>query len=160
VAVGDATKKSEARNARARYVLNVQPTRLAVDFYPEGGMLVAGTANRVFFRIRAAEGDAPASARIAVRAGDRTGYRSLADESLGAFTIPPKAKEALTLQFVSPKQADQRVSYEEIGIAKGGVVIRGLAVQTGGGPVRLSLENQGEPRLVQIVVTCRSEVVA
>lgn len=163
VAVGEARAGDAKKDtARARYVLQVQPTRVAVDFYPEGGMLVAGTPNRVFFSIRAAEGDAPASARIAIRAGDKTVYRSFAEESLGVFSVTPKegAKEGITVQFLSPKQADQRVSYGEIGIASGGVVIRGLGVQTGGGPVRLSLENLGEPRLVQLVVTCRSEVVA
>ena len=64
VEYGDDTKN---RATVSRGIV-VEPNRVVVEFFPEGGRLIAGTENRVFYRVRTPEGSSAASARIAIEA--------------------------------------------------------------------------------------------
>lgn len=152
-----ADKKDKAKLVRE---LQVQPARVVVDFYPEGGRLIAGTPNRVFYRVRAPDDNAPTAARFTIEAGTSTIFDTKSESTVGSFVVTPDAKVAYSLKIVSPGKGDVRDPFASLGIQNQGIVLRGDAVQAGPGPLRVSLENRGEPRLIQIIATSRGQVVA
>jgi hypothetical protein len=77
--------------------------RLAVTFYPEGGVLAAGLENRVFFEARTADGK-PADIRGTIL--DRSGTEVVAVETthagMGSFNFAPAGGEQYRLKIGSP----------------------------------------------------------
>lgn len=147
-------------NATVVRELQVQPSQVVVEFFPEGGRLIAGTPNRVFYRVRAPEGDATASARFVLEAGTKRIYDSQTETSVGSFSLTPDPKTFYTLKILSPRQGDLRNPFASLGLQTEGLLVRGESVQKGGRPLKLVLENRGSDRVVQMVATCRGQVVA
>jgi hypothetical protein len=139
--------------------VRVQPSQVGVEFLPQGGQLIAGVKNRVYFRVLAPEGDA-ASARIAIHSSQGPVFDSRGEVSYGSFYFTPDVKERYTLKIVSPKQADIKDPFAKLGIRDAGILIGGDTMQSATGPIKLTLENRGGERLVQLVATCRGEIVA
>src|SRR5262249_38038496 len=59
---GDSAKlafllREGAASKKISQAIPLAPTRLAVDFFPEGGELVEGVPNRVYYRVRSAWGE-------------------------------------------------------------------------------------------------------
>ncbi|MEI7686480.1 MAG: MG2 domain-containing protein [Planctomycetota bacterium] len=147
-------------NAKVLRDLQVQPSQVVVEFFPEGGRLIAGTRNKIFYRVRAPEGDAVANARFVVNAGAKRLFDSGADASVGSFEFVPETDTAYSLKILSPRQAEIRDPFAPQGVQAQGLLVRGASVQNGGGPLQVALENRGADKLVQIVATSRGQVVA
>ena len=77
--------------------------KLAVTFYPEGGVLAAGLENRVFFQARTADGK-PADIRGAVldRSGTEVATVETTHAGMGAFSLVPVGGEQYRLKIGSP----------------------------------------------------------
>ena len=92
---------------------------LSVDFYPEGGELIAGLPNRVYFQARTPAGK-PADlegvildpqkrevARIQTLTDDR---EPGINQGLGSFVFTPQAKKRYSLRIESPMGIDRQFS--------------------------------------------------
>lgn len=165
----------------------LEPTEFAVDFYPEGGDLVAGVKNRVFYRVRSRTG------RPVVGEGQvilLTGKNDVIDSSyqmgLGYLDFTPDPRERYTVRVTTPTKVETLGIHDEnaaslvgsagwfagpfarLGIRREGVVMqvtdpaddhapRAVGVQ--GAPIRVTLRRQGPPAKVLLVAHCRGQVV-
>jgi hypothetical protein len=89
---------------------------VAVQFFPEGGDLVAGLPARVYFQAQGAQGQPAAVEGVVVDRQGREAARlptagargNLAQRlGVGVFTLKPAAGESYVLRLTSPKGADQ-----------------------------------------------------
>ena len=151
-------EKKERAEAWAN--LKVVPTKLAVDFHPEGGRLVAGAKNRVYYRVRTPLGEtALPEGRVVLRASKDVLYDSERPKSVGVFEFVPDVKEKYQFRVAAPTEGKVDDPFAGLGIQKDGVLVRGPGVQSGDQPIRLDLENVGRGRLLQVLTSCRGEIV-
>ena len=66
--------------------------------------------NRVFYRVRASEGDAAASARFAVHSSKGPLAETNTETGVGSFLMTPDPKETYTLKIASPMPCGTKAS--------------------------------------------------
>jgi hypothetical protein len=141
--------------------------RLRVDFYPEGGDLVAGVSNRVYFAARTPLGK-PAEMRG--RIFDRNGKvvaepQTFADEKtpeanqgMGAFTFTPEAGQSYELQIVTPAGIPYKVELPKV--KADGVV---LSIEShslnSAEPIKATVRSAGGKRRLLVAAYCRGRFV-
>ncbi len=160
---GDAKMKQELRA-----VVPLTPTEYDVDFFPEGGDLIAGVPNRVYFRVRAKTG-APITSDgrlILWMKGKDGSLHILVDEAyqlgLGQFEFTPDVKETYTVRVTTPNTtAEITQPFAKLGgIRMAGVVLHvAKAVGSQGEPIRMTIRQQGPPRKLLLVAQCRGQIV-
>lgn len=141
----------------------VMPSRLDVDFYPEGGDLVAGVAQRVYFRVRAPSGETAApDGKWSLHSTKGLIFESKPGESLGAFTFTPDAQESYTLRVPAGSGVgENKKPFEALGIQAEGVVLHvANSVAAEGEAARLALKCEGPEQKLLAVATCRGQIVA
>lgn len=81
-----------------------RPGRVAVRFYPEGGELVAGLENRVYFSARDSLGN-PIAIRGTVHdsEGQPVAFLETTSEGRGTFSFSPRSGERYRLQVLHPE---------------------------------------------------------
>jgi hypothetical protein len=141
----------------------IAPSRLEIDFYPEGGDLVAGLPQRVFFRVRTPAGETMApDGAFTLRSSEGVIYQSKHGESLGSFTFTPDAQQAYSAEI--PTGAGVGVIKEpfaKLGVKSEGVVVHATnSVAREGDSVRLELARRGTDRQLLAVANCRGQIVA
>ncbi len=78
-----------------------------IDFYPEGGELIAGVENRVYFQARRADGK-PADITGKLMMGSKGGYDVKTEhEGRGSFTFKPLADNRYWLSLTEPAGIDK-----------------------------------------------------
>src|SRR5439155_18794977 len=91
--------------------------KINVEFFPEGGELVADVLNRIYFRARTALGEpAEFEGRIRNAQGKEVAtIKTTPDKNnpgqklgLGVFTLIPEAGQKYTLEIPSPKGGDKK----------------------------------------------------
>src|SRR5262249_21277470 len=133
-------KVEKQRAVAAAAPLRVVPSRLEVEFHPEGGRLIAGVTNRVYYRVRTPVGETVApDGHVILFSSDDILYDSEREQSAGVFEFVPDPAENYSLRISSPMQMDIDHPFADIGIHKEGVLVRGAGVQSG--PIHLTLEN-------------------
>jgi hypothetical protein len=148
------------RKIEASASLRVVPSKLAVDFHPEGGRLVAGVANRVYYRVRTPLGETVApEGRVILMSSTAVIHDSEREQSAGVFDFVPDPKEKYQLRITAPMQGQVDDPFAGLGIRPEGVLLLGDGVQPGDRPIRLDVENVGRSRLLQVITTCRGEIV-
>jgi hypothetical protein len=155
-------KDSQSTPKIVRSIL-VMPSRLEVDFYPEGGDLVAGIAQRVFFRVRAPNGDTAApDGKWSLHSTKGVIFESKPNESVGAFTFTPDANEAYTLRVPAGSGvSENKKPFESLGIKTEGLVLHvANSVAAEGEAARIDLKRQGPEQRLLAVATCRGQIVA
>jgi hypothetical protein len=160
---GDAKPKQELRA-----LVPLTPTEYDVDFYPEGGDLIAGVQNRVYFRVRARTG-APITSDgrlILWMKGKDDSLQIIADEAyqlgLGQFEFIPDVKETYTVRVTTPNTtAEVTDPFAKLGgIRTAGVVLHvAKAVGNQEEPIRMTIRQQGPPRKLLLVAQCRGQIV-
>src|SRR5262249_2634207 len=81
----------------------VIPSRLTVDFYPEGGELIEGIPTRVYYRVRTPSGEpATPDGHVIVLSGKEVLLDSR-NEAVGVFPLTPEAGDDYTLRVTWPK---------------------------------------------------------
>lgn len=144
------------------------PGEPRVEFFPEGGDLIAGLPNRVYFQARTAT-DRPAELRGQVV--DDTGKRALevstlhhadlpgVNRGLGSFTFTPEVGRTYELTVPGPSGATHRFRLPPV--KSDGVV---LHVPTGttrpGEPIRARLQATGGERTLLVGAYCRGRLLA
>lgn len=153
--------KSETKIIRT---INIAPSRLEVDFYPEGGELVAGVSQRVYFRVRTPSGETAApNGKLELR-GDKQGliFESNIWASFGSFLMSADANETYSLRVPVGKDViDVKDPFQKLGIKSSGVVLNATnSVAKEGEPVRLDMRRRGIDSKLAVIATCRGQVVA
>ena len=141
--------------------------RLRVDFYPEGGDLIAGLPNRVYFAARTPLGKpAEMRGRILDGAGEVAAeLQTFADEKapeanqgMGSFTFIPKSGQSYQLQIDAPAGIPYKVDLPQVRAE--GVV---LAVESGltnsAELIKAKVWSAGAKRRLLIAAYCRGGFV-
>ncbi len=142
-------------------VVPLEPTDLDIDFFPEGGDLIAGVSNRVYYRIRAKGGAPVTSAGSVILWTNKDVIDSTYQLGLGYFDFTPELKGAYTIRITSPVQTIEiQDPFARLGIRPAGVVLHlPTAVGKQGDSIRLTIRNQGPARRLLLVAQCRGQVV-
>ncbi len=141
------------------------PSRLAVDLLPEGGDLIAGVPNRVYYQVRSALGEpVNPEGRVIVLSSSDVLLDSAPGEGAGSFTFTPKAGDTYTVRITTPDgvpPADLPDPFAGLGGARddGLVLHTPQPVAAEGEPVAVVLRNPGPPRRVLLVAQCRGQFV-
>ena len=147
------------------------PTNFTIDFFPEGGELIAGVPNRVFYRVQSGSG------RPVVGHGQvmllTAGKDEIVDSTyhlgMGYLDFVPHPKEVYTARITTPTKIENvKAPFANLGIRSEGVVIQVAdlgadrapkAVGNQGDPIRLTLRQQGPSRKLLLLAQCRGQIV-
>lgn len=144
-------------------VIPLTPSDYTVDFFPEGGDLIAGVPNRVFYRVRSKSGEPfTGDGRVILKNSTADIANTEFKLGLGYFDFTPEAKEAYTVRLAMPaKIVDMAKPFDALGgIRAEGVVLHvPRAVGREGDPIRLVVRRQGGPRKLVLLANCRGQVV-
>jgi hypothetical protein len=146
------------------------PTDFTIDFFPEGGDLIAGVPNRAFYRVRSKSGE-PVTGKGQVML--LTGKNDIVDSSyqlgMGYLDFIPNAKETYTVRITTPAKIENvPAPFTKLGIRPEGVVIQVAdfgeervpkAVGSQGDPIRLTIRQQGPARKLLLLAQCRGQIV-
>jgi hypothetical protein len=146
-----------------RGVVPIEPTDYDIDFFPEGGDLIAGVLNRVYYRLRSTSGDAVTSdGQVMLMTGKNEIVDSRYQLGMGYFDFTPDTKETYTVRITTPvKPAEIKQPFARLGgIRPAGVVLHiPSAVGKQGDAIRLTLRNQGPARKLLLAAQCRGQIV-
>jgi Putative zinc-finger len=153
-------KLGKKQQVEASASLRVVPSKLEVEFHPEGGRLIAGVTNRVYYRVRTPLGETAApEGRVILLSSNAVIHDSDRDESAGFFDFVPDRKEKYQLRITGPMKGQIDDPFAGLDFETEGVVIDGMSVQAGDRPIELRIRNVGRARLLQVLTTCRDEIV-
>lgn len=142
----------------------VAPSQLEVDIYPEGGELIAGLQQRVFFRVRTLSGETAApDGALTLHSSKGLIAESKPGQSLGSFTFTPDPKETYTLRLPTGSGISEiKNPFEKLGIKAQGVVLRvpESVAPEANKSVRLEVQQAGPARQLLAVASCRGQVIA
>jgi hypothetical protein len=146
-------------------------TNFAIDFFPEGGDLIAGVQNRVFYRVRSTTGQ-PVSGDgqvMLLTAGKSDIVDSTYKLGMGYLDFVPHPKESYTANITTPTKIEMvKDPFARLGMRSEGVVIQiadlcderaPKAVGNQGEPIRVTLRQQGPTRKLLLVAQCRGQIV-
>jgi hypothetical protein len=144
--------------------LAVVPSRLAVDLFPEGGDLVAGVPNRVYYRVRTPHGEpVNPEGRVIVLSGTDVLLDSAPGAGSGSFVFTPQPGDSYSVRITDPGKG--AIALPDPITRVGGVHKDGLvlhvpeAVAAEGEPVEVILRNAGPGRRVLLAAECRGQFV-
>jgi hypothetical protein len=146
------------------------PTDFTIDFFPEGGDLIAGVLNRAFYRVRSKSGE-PVTGEGQVML--LTSKNEIVDSSyqlgMGYLDFVPNVKDVYTVRITTPAKVENLPApFAKLGIRPEGVVIQVAsrddervpnAVGNQGDPIRLTLRQQGPARKLLLLAQCRGQIV-
>lgn len=138
----------------------IRVENVAVDFYPEGGDLVAGIPSRVYFHSHDALGRPVAVQGQVVdgRGGEVANFETQ-HEGRGLFRLTPQEAETYSLRITEPGDANTTAKLPAAN-ARGGVVMDcGAGVFEGDQPVTLRLRAQTPPTELLVAANCRGALV-
>jgi hypothetical protein len=139
-----------------------------IEFFPEGGDLVAGLDNRVYFRVRTPQGQPADLQGALVDSHDREVVRVQTVRakgrpapscSLGVFTLRPQAGEVYRLRVTSPENTDIRAVLPPAQ-ATGLCLSLPAAVVRPDEPIRAVLQQSGPLRQLVVGLFCHGRLVA
>jgi hypothetical protein len=154
--------------AKAQTVVKPVPS-LDVEFFPEGGPLVAGLPNRVYFRARAAGQAMDLRGSILDKEGrtvvikDQHGHETrelvtAGQQGLGFFEFTPRAGESYSLQVRVHADVKNRPTLPLVQPV--GVVMRvSEGVSREGEPITLRVTKQGIRQGLIVAASCRGRLV-
>jgi hypothetical protein len=146
----------------------IETGQLRVDCYPEGGDLIAGVPNHVYFQVRNQAGEAvDGEGQLLDSAGKPVQtFRTFSDETeakasrgMGRFSFTPQLNETYRIRMTRP--ADTQVNLQLPAARPTGVAMHAKkSLLMAGEPLQLELSNQGQPRELVISVYCREVMIA
>jgi hypothetical protein len=146
--------------------IRVVPPLPQGEFFPEGGDLVAGLPNRVFFRLHVPDG-LPAGLSAVVEDAqqrevvklvlDGEGAKALPQQVLGVFTFTPKKGELYRVRLTAGDQQLDRLPLPQA-VAGGVTLTASAGVVQANEPLRIQVRAT-ERRQVLVLATCRGRTV-
>ncbi len=132
-----------------------------VEFYPEGGDLVAGVKTKVYYRVSAADPkDQSGSLTLLSSQGKLPDSRYV--NGLGSFEFTPDLQETYTVQLQSIHSGNTKLAnpFQKLGIKAEGLVLQVRdSIGKEGDAITVRLHNQGNPRRVLLLAECRGQMV-
>lgn len=136
------------------------PNQVQVDFYPEGGDLVAGVENRVYFHAHDLDGRPVAMrGRVLANDGRQVAVAATQYEGRGAFRYTPQEGVTQTLAVDDPSNIQTQLTLPAVPPKSRLVLDAGAGVFDGPGPLRLRLRSQHPPGEFVVVAHCRGVTV-
>jgi len=134
--------------------------KVKVDFYPEGGDLVAGLANRVYF---AAEDPAGEPVHVEGQVVDGAG-RFVAEiktvkEGRGSFMLTPEKGETYQLKIAKPGNVENMPTLPAVSALRSVVLSTGAGVFAPSDPLSISLTSTESKVPLVLTATCRGTAV-
>ncbi len=157
IKVGDGAKQREIHME-----MPVAPSEFSVDFFPEGGDLIAGVENRVYYRVRSKSGESiNGDGSVILLSSKNDVVDSPYQLGMGYFDFVPATKESYTVRITTPVKTETVADpFGSLGIRTDGVVVHvPNAVGNQGEPIRLTLRQQGPARKLLLVANCRGQIV-
>src|SRR5581483_9103945 len=144
------------------------PSAVELSFYPEGGELVAGVPNRVYFQAATAAGRPVAVEGSLVTAQDRRRVLARAatltdaeepglSQGLGVFTFTPRAGERYLFRIEAPTRPNR--DYYLPAVKPSGVVLH-LPQAVADGAITAELYSAGQDRSLLVGAYCRGRLLA
>ncbi len=150
------------KNPRLVQTIPVVPAEKIIDFFPEGGELIAGVPNKVYYRVRTPQGDpVDPDGHVILLSSKDVLFDSQRNEGQGSFTFTPVDGETYAVR-VTDAGAVQEIEnpFQNLGLKSQGVVLHLPHAVTGAAePFTAVLRCQGPPRKVLLVATCRGQIV-
>ncbi len=149
-------------NKKVVQPIPVVPTEKTVDFFPEGGDLVAGVSNRVYYRVRSPRGEpVDPDGHVIILASKEVLHDSERHQALGSFTFTPDPKEKYSVRITGADSVTEiRDPFQKLGIKTDGIVLHAPeAVVQEGEPLKIVLRNPGPSRRLWLQTVCRGQVV-
>jgi hypothetical protein len=144
--------------------LAVVPARLTVDVYPEGGDLVPGVPNRVYYQVRSPRGEpVNPDGRVIILSGSDVLLDSAPGEGAGSFTFTPQPRDSYSVRITGADGESSELPDPFVRL--GGPRENGLAlyapqaVASENDPLAVVLRNAGPARRVLVVAQCRGHSV-
>ncbi|MEM9346284.1 MAG: alpha-2-macroglobulin family protein [Planctomycetota bacterium] len=135
----------------------LQTVDLAI--YPEGGDLVAGVENKVYFEAKTPFGKpADISGDVLNRQGDKVAKFETTHEGRGRFSFTPKADEAYTLRVTKPSSVTEVFVLPEA-LVKGAVFTTSKGVYSQKEQIDITINNK-ERFIHSLTIRQRERVVA
>lgn len=155
--VGDGKMQREVRGE-----IQLAPTEFSIDFFPEGGDLIAGVENRVYYRVRSKAGEpVTGDGSVILLSTKNEVVDSTYQLGMGYFEFTPHAKETYTVRITTPVKTETVANpFAKLGIRTDGVVVHvPNAVGGQGDAIRLTLRHQGPARKLLLVAQCRGQII-
>jgi hypothetical protein len=143
--------------------------KLNVEFFPEGGWLVAGVPNRVYFQVHTTLGK-PAELTGHIEDADGEAVKDVvvqtlndpdhpgANQGMGAFIFTPKARVHYELNIDAPSGIEGK--YELPPVQDDGVAMSiPEGVTPANQPLKVALSNAGEDRTLLVGAYCRGRLL-
>jgi hypothetical protein len=140
--------------------IEVTPREWTVDFFPEGGDLVVGAPQRVYFRVHTLSGE-PLEPEGTIALFDDHGKLFESDQGIGVFTLKADADANYQVE-ISPKKGMKRKmpAFANLPIQREGLILHvPSVVQAEGKAVDVVLHNMHAPRPLLVTATCRGQMV-
>lgn len=145
-----------------RQPIPLEPRQLDVDFFPEGGELIAGVPNRVYYRVRAEDGDfAEPEGHVIVLSRTGVLFDSERHQGVGSFVFTPDPNAGYSVRLTSAAGTREITEpFAKLGIRTEGLVLHvPQPVGVEGEPVEAVLRLRGAPRRVLLLAECRGRLV-
>ncbi|MBI2804073.1 MAG: hypothetical protein HYX68_03715 [Planctomycetes bacterium] len=156
-------KIGEGKQAREiRRHIHLAATDFALDLFPEGGDLVAGVPNRVFYRVRTQNGEPiQGDGTVSLLAGKTEPIISSHRLGMGYFDFVPAAKESYSVRINTAGRTQTVLNpFAQPGIRATGVVLHvPNAVVKPGEPITVTLRQRGPKARLLILAKCRGQIV-
>ncbi len=146
----------------------IETGKLQIDCYPEGGNLIAGVLNHVYFQLRNLAGEAVDGVAelidsrnevIETLATFHDETEAKASRGMGQFGFTPKLNEKYQIRMKQP--ADSQVELRLPAALDSGVTMHvKKSVLAAGESLSLELSNRGQPRELVLSVYCRDVMIA
>ncbi|MSQ94338.1 MAG: hypothetical protein EXR98_07255 [Gemmataceae bacterium] len=142
--------------------IQLAPTEFSIDFFPEGGDLIAGIENRVYYRVRSKSGEpVTGDGSVILLSSKNDVVDSTYHLGMGYFEFTPSLKETYTVRITTPVKTENIANpFAALGMRGDGVVVHvPNAVGAQGDPIRMTLRQQGPARKLLLVAQCRGQIV-
>ncbi len=130
--------------------------RVDVEFFPEGGDLVAGLENRVYFVARDPLGKPVHIEGVVVNPdGDAVALAQTVHEGMGSFTFMPASGRRYRLLIRNPEGCDNEPSLPEANAEREVVLNTGIGVFEPGAPLEFNLRAASPDLPLVVAAYCR-----
>ncbi|MFO0864029.1 MAG: zf-HC2 domain-containing protein [Gemmataceae bacterium] len=138
------------------------PSKLEVEFFPEGGDLVAGIPNRVYWRVRTPQGETiRPEGHVIVLDSKSVIYDSERSQAIGKFEFVPNPNEKYSVRLTSSQETTEyKDIFASLPIRNDGVQLRvSDSVTLVGDPVTVDLQVRGGEKNLLVAAVCRGRPV-
>ena len=137
----------------------IQLGKVVVDFYPEGGYLVDGLVNRVYFAARNSLGKPiHIAGEVLDRSGNQVTKLKTTRDGMGRFEFTPKLGQRYSLKVSSPIDVNNNPHLPKV-VERLPVLATGSGVFGNDDELKFSVQTQQEQNIL-VQAVCRGELVA